>query len=70
MRILEANEIDQVSGAGLLGLNLNLNLLDILGVHAKVDVGDDCDDGRRSDDRCGRGHGQGGRGHGGHGGCY
>jgi hypothetical protein len=72
MRILETNEIDQVSGAGLLGLNLNLNLLDILGVHAKVDVGDDCDGGRRSDDRCDRSHG--GRDHGGHGGhggrCY
>jgi hypothetical protein len=40
MRILEANEIDQVSGAGLLGLNLNLgaSLLGILGIHADADV--------------------------------
>ena len=40
MRILEANEIDQVSGAGLLGLNLNLGagLLGILGIHANADV--------------------------------
>lgn len=39
MRILETSEIDQVSGAGLLGLNLNLGILDILGVHAGVSVG-------------------------------
>jgi len=39
MRILEANEIDRVSGAGLLGLNLNLGVLDILGIHAAVSVG-------------------------------
>lgn len=70
MRILETSEIGQVSGAGLLGLNLNLNLLDILGVHADVDVGGDCDGRRRSDDRCGRERGHRGD-HGGHGGgCY
>jgi len=39
MRILETTEIDQVSGAGLLGLNLNLGVLDILGIHAGVAVG-------------------------------
>ncbi|HEU4960439.1 MAG TPA: hypothetical protein VFT56_08530 [Sphingomonas sp.] len=67
MRLLKTNEIDQVSGAGLLGLNLNLNVLDILGVHANVDVGDDCDGRGRSDDRCGRERGHRGdhRGHGG-----
>jgi hypothetical protein len=58
MRILETSEIDQVSGAGLLGLNLNLGLLDILGVHAKVSVGgDDCRSNDRGHDRrdhCGR----------------
>jgi len=56
MRILETSEVDQVSGAGLLGLNLNLGLLDILGVHAKVSVGGDDRHHGRSDDR---GHGRG-----------
>lgn len=39
MRILETSERHQVSGAGLLGLNLNLGVLDILGIHAGVSVG-------------------------------
>jgi len=51
MRILETSEVDQVSGAGLLGLNLNLGLLDILGVHAGVSVGGDDRDHGRSNDR-------------------
>lgn len=60
MRILEANEIDQVSGAGLLGLNLNLGVLDILGISAKVSVGDaDCDNKRGND--CGNNRDQHGR---------
>jgi hypothetical protein len=63
MRILEANEIDQVSGAGLLGLNLNLgaSLLGILGIHADADVevgGSSCgNSGGRNDhgrSNCGR----------------
>jgi hypothetical protein len=52
MRILDTKEIGAVSGAGLLGLNLNLGLLDILGVHAGVSVGSD------------RGRGSHGRDHG------
>ena len=55
MRILETTEIDQVSGAGLLGLNLNLGVLDILGIHAGVSVGGN-DRGR---DSRGRDHGRG-----------
>jgi hypothetical protein len=39
MRILDTTEIGAVSGAGLLGLNLNLGVLDILGIHAGVSVG-------------------------------
>ena len=54
MHILETSEIGQVSGAGLLGLNLNLGLLDILGVHAGVSVGGN---GGRCDSR-GRDHGR------------
>ncbi|MGN6277568.1 MAG: hypothetical protein ACTHM8_02445 [Sphingomonas sp.] len=40
MRILETTELDQVSGAGLLGLNPNLgaNVLGILGIRADADV--------------------------------
>ncbi|MGN6268434.1 MAG: hypothetical protein ACTHM0_00905 [Sphingomonas sp.] len=48
MRILETNEVGQVSGAGLLGLNLNLGVLDILGIHAGVSVGGN-DRGRSND---------------------
>jgi hypothetical protein len=59
MRILETSEIDQVSGAGLLGLNLNLGVLDILGINAKVSVGDSRNGGH--DDR-GRGCGHDRRG--------
>lgn len=55
MRILDTKEIGAVSGAGLLGLNLNLGLLDILGVHAGVSVGGS-DRGRGSH---GRDHGRG-----------
>jgi len=56
MRILEANEVDQVSGAGLLGLNLNLGVLDILGISAKVSVGDSRNGGHDSrGNDCGRG---------------
>jgi len=58
MRILETSEIDQVSGAGLLGLNLNLGVLDILGIHAGVSVGGET-----------RGRGSHGRDHG-RGNCY
>lgn len=53
MRILETSEIDQVSGAGLLGLNLNLGILDILGVHAGVSVGGN-DRGHDNRNNCGR----------------
>lgn len=48
MRILETSEVGQVSGAGLLGLNLNLGVLDILGIHAGVSVGGN-DHGRSND---------------------
>jgi hypothetical protein len=54
MRILETTELDQVSGAGLLGLNLNLgaNVLGILGIRADADVdvgGSDRGHGGRND---------------------
>ena len=54
MRILDTKEIGAVSGAGLLGLNLNLGLLDILGIHAGVSVGGN----QRGHDSRGRDHGR------------
>ena len=60
MRILDTTEIGAVSGAGLLGLNLNLGVLDILGIHAGVSVGGS-DHGRGSHGR-GNCHDRGRRG--------
>lgn len=57
MRILDNNEVAQVSGGGLLGLNLNL--LDLVGVSARVGLGGERGHGRR--DRCDDGRGR--RGH-------
>ncbi|RIA36867.1 hypothetical protein DFR49_4159 [Hephaestia caeni] len=54
MRTLEKSELNQVSGAGLLGLSLNL--LNLVGVKARVDLGGNHRSGRggRGYDRCER----------------
>ena len=53
MRILDNNDVARVSGGGLLGLNLNL--LDLIGVSARVGLGGDHGRrGGRCDDRGGR----------------
>jgi hypothetical protein len=65
MRVLETNEIGQVSGAGLLGLNLGLglaaNVLGILGIGVAAGVSVDVDDHGKScnDDRGHDSHGRG-----------
>ncbi len=52
MHILDKNDVAQVSGGGLLGLNLNL--LDLIGVSARVGFDRDHDRGGRCHDRGGR----------------
>lgn len=56
MRTLQKAEISQVAGGGLLGLDLGVDLLDVLGINAHVGVGNDRHDHGRGD--CGRGHGR------------
>ena len=56
MRILDNNEVAQVSGGGGGLLGLNLNLLDLVGIDARVGFG------RDDDRRGGRCHDRGRRG--------